>query len=216
MKELTEALKENLKQHKIHISNKSLLENAYHPNISLQEYLFERILEKEYELLYDGEVEGLVEENDITESFVTKGNEITESFISEGNEIIFPKNNQSGRCKIYIGQHGKDRMKERNVSEREVIDAIFGAYKELSQKFKDGEIQQSRTGQDSRFVIIDARKNQRDPVSVSAFISKSYKPNKLEHPSIIIRTVYKGGDFSGATRHNDTRKGKEEVKIFLY
>lgn len=206
MKELTEALKENLKQHMIHISNKSLLENVYHPNISLQEYLFERILEKEYELLYDGEVEGLVEE----------GNDITESFISEGNEIIFPKNNQSGRCKIYIGQHGKDRMKERNVSEREVLDAIFGAYKELSQNFKDGEIQQSRTGQDSRFVIIDARKNQRDPVSVSAFISKSYKPNKLEHPSIIIRTVYKGGDFSGATRHNDTRKGKEEVKIFLY
>lgn len=206
MKELIEALKENLKQHMIHISNKSLLENVYHPNISLQEYLFERILEKEYELLYDGEVEGLVEE----------GNDITESFISEGNEIIFPKNNQSGRCKIYIGQHGKDRMKERNVSEREVLDAIFGAYKELSQNFKDGEIQQSRTGQDSRFVIIDARKNQRDPVSVSAFISKSYKPNKLEHPSIIIRTVYKGGDFSGATRHNDTRKGKEEVKIFLY
>lgn len=206
MKELTEALKENLKEHMIHISNKSILENVYHPNISLKEYLFERILEKEYELLYDGEVEDLVEE----------GNEIDSISISEGNEIIFPKNNQSGRCKIYIGQHGKDRMKERNVSEREILDAIFGAYKELSQKFKDGEIQQSRTGQDSRFVIIDARKNQRDPVSVSAFISKSYKPNKLEHPSIIIRTVYKGGDFSGATRHNDTRKGKEEVKIFLY
>lgn len=206
MIQLTEALKKHEFKTKIHISNKTLLENIHDSQISLKEYLFERILEKEYELLYDGEVEGLVEE----------GNEITESFISEGNEIIFPKNNQSGRCKIYIGQHGKDRMKERNVSEREVLDAIFGAYKELSQKFKDGEIQQSRTGQDSRFVIIDARKNQRDPVSVSAFISKSYKANKLEHPSIIIRTVYKGGDFSGATRHNDTRKGKEEVKIFLY
>lgn len=163
--------------------------------ISLKEYLFERILENEYDLIYDGEVEGLVE---------------------EGNEIIFPKNNQSGRCRIYIGQHGKDRMKERNVTEKEILDAIFGAYKELSQKFKDGEIQQSRTGQDSRFVIIDARKNQRDPVSVSAFISKSYKTNKLEHPSIIVRTVYKGGDFSGATRHSDSRKGKEETKIFLY
>ena len=169
----------------------SILENT----ISLQEYLFERLLDKEYDLIYDGEIEGLIE---------------------EGNEIMFPKNNQSGRCKIYIGQHGKDRMKERKVSEREILDAIFGAYKELSQKFKEGEIKQSRTGEESRFVIIDARKNQRDPVSVSAFISKSYKPNKLEHPSIIVRTVYKGGDFSGATRHSDSRKGKNEVKIFLY
>ena len=76
----------------------SILENT----ISLQEYLFERLLDKEYDLIYDGEIEGLIE---------------------EGNEIMFPKNNQSGRCKIYIGQHGKDRMKERKVSEREILDA---------------------------------------------------------------------------------------------
>lgn len=139
-----------------------------------------------------------------------------QQMILEANEIIFPKNNKSGRCKIYIGQHGKDRMKERNVSEREILDAIFGAYKELSAKFKDGKISQSRDGKDSRFVIIDARKSSSDPVCVSAFIARSFKQDKLEHPNIIVRTVYKGGDFSGATRHRDTRKGKEEEQIFLY
>lgn len=139
-----------------------------------------------------------------------------QQMILEANEIIFPKKNQSGRCKIYIGQHGKDRMKERNVSEKEILDAVFGAYKDLSNKFKDGVISQCRDGKESRFVIIDARKNSQDPVCVSAFIARSFKPNKLEHPSIIIRTVYKGGDFSGATRHRDTRKGKEEEQIFLY
>ena len=161
--------------------------------IHLVDYLFECSLDKEYELLYDGEAP-----------------------ILEGNEIMFPKNGKSGRCKIYIGNHGKERMQERNVSEREVLDAIFGAYKELSQKFKEGELKQSRDGQDSRFVIIDARKDQKNPVSVAAFIARSFKNDQLVHPNIIIRTVFKGGDFSGATRHSNSRKGKEEVKIFLY
>lgn len=163
--------------------------------ISLKQLIHEEILSSEYELMYDGEIQDIIEES---------------------NEIIFPKRNQTGKCRIYIGQHGKDRMKERNVSEQEIFNAIFGAYKEISNKFKAGEIKQSRTGEDSRFVIIDARKNPHNPVSVSLFVSRSYKENKLEHPSFVIRTVYKGGDFSGATRHSNSRKGKEEVKIFLY
>ena len=140
---------------------------------------------------------------------------IFEQMILEKNEIIFPRNNEHGRCRIYVGDHARERMQERKVFEKDILDAIFGAYKELSQKFKDGEIQQSRTGEDSRFVIIDARKNRNNPVNVSAFISRSYKNNKLEHPSIIVRTVFKGEDFSGAMRGEWKTKGKE-VKIFLY
>lgn len=141
---------------------------------------------------------------------------ICEQLILEKNEIIFPKNREHGRCRIYVGDHGRERMQERKVSEKEILDAIFGAYKDISQKFKDGEIVQSKTGKDSRFVVVDARKDKNNPVCVSAFIFKSFKNNKLEHPSIIVRTVYKGDDFSGATRHNDSKKDKEEVKIFLY
>ena len=134
-----------------------------------------------------------------------------EQLITESNELIFPKNNQHGKCRIYIGQHGKDRMQERHVSEKEVLDAILGGYKDISQAFKDGIISQSRDGKDSRFIVVDARKDKNNPVNVSAFIARSYKPNKLEHPSIIVRTVFKGDDFSGTTRNK-----KEEHKIFLY
>lgn len=136
---------------------------------------------------------------------------LEDSLILESNDLIFPKNNQHGKCKIYIGEHGKQRMKERNVSEREILDAILGGYKEISQAFKDGKIKACRDGKESRFIVIDARKDKSNPVNVSAFISRSFKPNKLEHPSIIVRTVFKGDDFSGSTRNK-----AEEHKIFLY
>lgn len=156
--------------------------------LSLNEFINESYLD-EYTLIYDGDV------------------------VLEKNDIMFPKNNQSGRCKIYIGKHGKERMEERKVSEREILDAIFGAYKELSQKFEKGEIKQTLDGESSTVIIIDARKNKTKPVSVALFIQKSYSNTKLKHPSIVVKTVYKGDDFAAATRGNQ-RKG--EVKIFLY
>lgn len=145
---------------------------------------------------------------------------IDESFlILERNEKIFPKDKDRQKFQVWIGDHGKQRQEERHVSDKEIISAFFGAYDDINELFKKGEITVAKSqykGQYDRFVIIDARKDKRSPVCVSAFIYNNYSPNKLKSPQFTVKTVYKGGDFSGATRGDNTSKGKEEKKIFLY
>lgn len=138
---------------------------------------------------------------------------ISESLILERNEQMFPKKPESqSKFSIWIGDHGKQRMEERHVSEKEIIDAFFDAFQQLNKKFKDREISVSRDGKDSRFIIVDARKDKTNPVNISAFIYRNSSKNKLYHPSFTVRTVFKGDSFSGTTRKDSA----EEVKIFLY
>lgn len=137
--------------------------------------------------------------------------QVLEELILEKNEIIYPKNDEHGKCKILIGDHGRQRMEERKVKEKEILDAILGGYKDISQAFADGKIKQVKDPKESSFIVVDARKDKSNPVNVSGFIARSYKNNKLVHPIIIVKTVFRGGDFSGTKADR-----KNEHKIFLY
>lgn len=157
---------------------------------SFVEFLKESYMD--YELIYDGDI------------------------IIENNEVIFPKPGRRGKCRIYIGDHVRKRMEERDVSEEEILDGVFGAYKDMDKKFREGEIIQTYNADDCTVIITDARKNRINPVCLALFIKKSDKKHKLDNPKIIIKTVYKGGDFSGTMRKDGIRKGRYETKIFLY
>lgn len=137
--------------------------------------------------------------------------QVLEQFILEKNEIIFPKDNKPGKCKILIGDHGRQRMEERKVTERQILDAILGGYKDISKAFEEGKLKEVKDPKESSFIVVDARKDKSDPINVSGFIARSYKKNKLVHPIIIVKTVFKGGDFSGTKADR-----KNEHKIFLY
>lgn len=136
---------------------------------------------------------------------------LLEQLILEKNEIIFPKDNKPGKCKILIGDHSRQRMEERKVTEGQILDAILGGYKDISKAFKEGKIKEVKDPKESSFIVVDARKDKSDPINVSGFIARSYKKTKLVHPIIIVKTVFKGGDFSGTKADR-----KNEHKIFLY
>lgn len=140
---------------------------------------------------------------------------IMESLLLERNEKIWPTDNKRQKFSIWAGQHYQERKKERNVNDKEVIDAFWAAYNELNAKFKDGEIKATRTGEESRFIIVDARKDRANPLNISAFIYFAPKQTSLSGASFTVRTVYKGEDFSGTLRGTHSSKGNE-VKIFLY
>lgn len=136
----------------------------------------------------------------------------------ERNERIFPQPGKHEKLEIWTGDHCKKRQKERKVSDKEIIDAIFGAFTDIRSAYREGKINLSYNGEDSQFVITDARKDKRNPVVVVAFVykmlgaknKKDMNP-KFDRPSITVKTVYKGGDFSGSKANRENAH-----KIFLY
>lgn len=64
--------------------------------------------------------------------------------LNESNERIFPKNGQYAKLRIDVGDHAFQRQQERYVSNKQVIDAIFGAYNDINGLFKSGQLKVSK------------------------------------------------------------------------
>lgn len=139
--------------------------------------------------------------------------------ILEMNTRLFPaKNGQREKMEIWVGDHCKKRQQERNVSDKQILDAVFGAFKDIRALYKTHKLGLSRDGNSSQFVITDARKDQNNPIVVVGYIYKMLgaknpmDPNgKFDRPSITIKTVYHGDDFSGSKADRSNAQ-----KIFLY
>lgn len=145
--------------------------------------------------------------------------EFEQQMLLERNEKIFPtQQGKHEKLEIWAGEHCKQRQRERNVSDKEILNAIFGAFKDIRSAYRNGDIKLSFNGEDSQFVITDARRDKRNPVVVVAFIykmlgaknKKDANPN-FDRPSITVKTVYKGDDFSGSKADREYAH-----KIFLY
>ena len=99
--------------------------------------------------------------------------EFEQQMLLERNEKIFPtQQGKHEKLEIWAGQHCKQRQHERNVSDKEMLYAIFGAFKDIRSAYRNGDIKLSFDGEDSQFVITDARRDKRNPVVVVAFIYK--------------------------------------------
>ena len=142
-----------------------------------------------------------------------------QEMLLERNERIFPsQKGKHEKLEIWAGEHCKLRQKERNVSDKEITDAIFGAFTDIRSAYREGKINLSYNGEDSQFVITDARRDKHNPVVVVAFIykmlgaknKKDMNP-KFDRPSITVKTVFKGDDFSGSKASRENAH-----KIFLY
>ena len=145
--------------------------------------------------------------------------EFEQEMLLERNERIFPsQHGKHEKLEIWAGEHCKLRQKERNVSDKEITDAIFGAFTDIRSAYREGKINLSYNGEDSQFVITDARRDKHNPVVVVAFIykmlgaknKKDMNP-KFDRPSITVKTVFKGDDFSGSKANRENAH-----KIFLY
>lgn len=146
------------------------------------------------------------------QQYITENLLVSAELICEKNHVIFPTKEKYGPFTIMVGDHVDQRETERHVTDKEIVNAIFGARKELEKMYADGKIQQSSKDNIDTFVIVDARKSTNRPLSVVGFIAKSRKPKTLNHSLLIIKTVFKGADFSAATRSDS----KNEHHIFLY
>ncbi len=154
--------------------------------------------------------------------YILESNEYREfehEMLLERNERIFPsQQGKHEKLEIWAGEHCKQRQKERNVSDKEITNAIFGAFTDIRSAYREGKIKLSYNGEDSQFVITDARRDKHNPVVVVAFIykmlgaknKKDMNP-KFDRPSITVKTVFKGDDFSGSKASRDNAH-----KIFLY
>ena len=145
--------------------------------------------------------------------------EFEQEMLLERNEKIFPsQQGKHEKLEIWAGEHCKQRQKERNVSDKEITNAIFGAFTDIRSAYREGKIKLSYNGEDSQFVITDARRDKHNPVVVVAFIykmlgaknKKDMNP-KFDRPSITVKTVFKGDDFSGSKASRENAH-----KIFLY
>ena len=144
--------------------------------------------------------------------YITENLLVSANMICEKNHVIFPTKEKYGPFTIMVGDHVDQRESERHVTDKEIVNAIFGAKKDLEKMYADGKIKQSSKDFIDTFVIVDCRKSTNRPLSVVGFIAKSRKPNTLKHSLLIIKTVFKGADFSAATRQDS----EKEHHIFLY
>ncbi len=137
---------------------------------------------------------------------------IDESLILERNEKMFPKPGANAKMEIWTGDHCRDRQSERHVSNKEIVDAFFGAWSQLNKLYKEKKIIVSkRHGEDNHVIIIDARKDRSYPVNIAAYIFQNHGTTKLNYPKFIVKTVYAGPDFSGNIYDKENAE-----KIFLY
>ena len=131
-------------------------------------------------------------------------------FILERNEKMFPKGQDQSKFEIWVGDHCKQRQQERNISDKEIVSALFAAWPELNKKYKEREFEAAKQASDTKdILIIDAREDRQNPLTISCFLYRNRSNNKLYHPAFTVKTVYK--DVGGAKK---TKEGI--VKIFLY
>lgn len=134
----------------------------------------------------------------------------SEQLILERNEKVFPKSNERSKMEIWTGDHCRKRQEERHVSNQEIISTFFAAYAELNKKYKEHEFEADRDPKNSRdILIIDARKDKNNPLTVSCWLYRNNSKNKLQYPAFTVKTVYRG---VGGARKID----KNALKIFLY
>ena len=128
----------------------------------------------------------------------------------ERNEKMFPKGQDQSKFEIWCGDHCRQRQEERHISDKEIISAFFAAWSELNKKYKEREFEAAKVASDTKdILIIDAREDKQNPLTISCFLYKNRSNTKLYHPAFTVKTVYK--DTGGA------KKDKEGiVKIFLY
>lgn len=131
--------------------------------------------------------------------------------IFERNERIFPKPNKHAKFEVWTGDHCRLRQTERFVTDKEIIDAFYGAYSQIRKLFDENKIYVSKHyGKDTHFIIVDGRVDRSSPINIAAFLYRN-NGNKLQYPSFTVKTVYKGADFSG-----NIYKHENVEKIFLY
>lgn len=134
----------------------------------------------------------------------------SEQLILERNEKVFPKSGERSKMEIWTGDHCRQRQKEKHVSNQEIISTFFAAYDELNKKFKEHEYDAERDPKNTRdILLIDARKNRDNPLTVSCWLYRNNAKNKLQYPAFTVKTVYRG---VGGARKID----KNALKIFLY
>lgn len=166
--------------------------------------------------------------NNITETYTTIYDSDLLDEAMQGNNQIFPASGQSAKMRIDIGNHTVEREDQRDVSNKDIINVMYGAYNEIKSKYKTGEIftdpqaGDGKNGEGCKIVITDCRKDRNNPVVVVCFIShmagvdksaaKSKTNRKWGKPTFIVKTVFKGDDFSGSKNSSN----KNAKKIFLY
>lgn len=133
--------------------------------------------------------------------------------ILEKNEKVYPdpkSENQRTKFEIWLGDHARDRQEQREVSNKEIVDAFYAAWPELNKAFKEGKFKPYKRGEKGTdIVIIDARKDRQTPLTIAAFLYRNRAENKLLFPAFTVKTVYR--DTGGAKQNREDR-----FKIFLY
>lgn len=118
--------------------------------------------------------------------------------ILERNEKIFPKPGEHSKMTIFTGDHCQDRQSEREVTNKEIIHAMFDAFKDIDKAYRNKEINASfKNMRTNEFVVIDTRVSKSKPICLAVMLNKSQSDNKLRNPLFTIKTVYKGDDFKG-------------------
>lgn len=128
---------------------------------------------------------------------------IIEHLILEDNKKIFPRSGYKGDYKfiLMIGDHYFLRKQERHVGNQDkIINAIYYVLDDILYDFKHNKIKLK----DDSFIIVDYRKDANNPLCIVLMIKNFYK----DKPTFIVKTVYKGSDFSGL----NTSQIKYEIK----
>lgn len=134
----------------------------------------------------------------------------TEQLILERNEKVFPSDGDRSKMEIWVGDHARQRQKERKVDTQAIISAFFAAYAELNKKYKEGEFKANRDPKLTRdILIIDTRKNRENPLTVSCWLYRNRNENKLQYPAFTVKTVYWG---TGGAKKSE----EKAMKIFIY
>ena len=134
----------------------------------------------------------------------------TEQMILERNEKLFPRDGERSKMEIWVGDHARQRQEERHINDKEIISAFFAAYADLNKKYKEREFDANRDPSQTRdILIIDARNDKENPLTISCWLYRNRATNKLQYPAFTVKTVYRG--VGGAKKSEE-----KAMKIFLY
>lgn len=133
--------------------------------------------------------------------------------IDESNKCI---NNTPGKfqsIRIFTGDHVEQRKNERHVTDKEIIDAVYKAKKDIFKMLKSGELdvwQPSWGSNTHNFVICDTETNKQYPLSIVGFVK--WVDKKFKRCQVVIKTVATYKDFASLLRKDsDTEK-----HIYIY
>ena len=144
--------------------------------------------------------------------YISESLEIDLGFVFEANKKIWPVFDKSkGTYKyspisIMTGTHVEHRKSERKVEDPEIIEAIMGAKDDILTMLKDGELKVSHYGEKEpmTFVIMDARKDRKLPLTVVGFVS--WADPRFKKCNVIVKTVGKFSNFSSIMRKDSDKE----------